>query len=96
MSKINLKNYTVKHTTDNATVHYNYIGEDKEGNPKEQSTLVGHYNPKVYTGCVQALEAIISHGNANSEEEVSLQEMIAQSKLTKEEIQSWVKEVWVG
>lgn len=94
MSKINLSSYTVKHTHENASVYYNYIGEGKDGSPKEMQSLIGYYNPRVYTGCVQALEAIISHGNATPDEEISIQEMITQAKLSKEDIQTWVKEVW--
>lgn len=90
MAKLTIEDYTVDIDTMNAAVYYNYIGKDKEDNPKPAQKLVGYYNPNVMAGATQAFEAIIKHG-ISSQGEITIQELIDFSKANKQEIAKFIK-----
>jgi hypothetical protein len=92
MATLNIEDYTVDISEHNATVYYNYLGKDKDGNSKPAQKLIGYYSP-LSRGCVQAFEAIIKHG-LSQQGEMSMKEFIDFQKVNKSDIEKFVKEAW--
>ena len=96
MTKIKLSDYTVEVDAHGVNVKYNYIGKDKDDNPKPQTTQIGAYS-KSSVGLTQALTAITRHSVANmslSEGEIlSLEQFKEYITLQEEDVKKWVTDV---
>lgn len=95
MTKIKLSDYTVEVDAHGVNVKYNYIGKDKDDNPKPQTAQIGAYS-KSSVGLTQALTAITRHSVANmsldESEMLSLEQFKEHTALQEVDVKKWVKE----
>lgn len=65
--------YGIKTDAQSMTAVYNYIGEDKDGNPREASINIGHYGP----GQVDlAIKRIIAEELNKNQDTVNLRQFL--------------------
>jgi len=94
MTKINLDPYTIKWDSHGCTVTENYVGKDKDGQPKESSRHIGYYG-KNYKAVAQALESVMV-SELSKQDQLTLQELKEILTIGREEVEIWVKNVMEG
>lgn len=82
--KINGAEYQIIMDNISMTAQYIYIGKDKDGNPKKQSTNLGYYGPGQVD---KAIDRIIGAELARNEDVVNLREFLRVYKGIHEIIQ---------
>lgn len=94
MTNINLTPYELKWDTHGCSLSENYIGKDKDGQPKESSRHIGYYG-KNYKAVSQALESVVV-SEFSKQDQSALQELKDVPTIGREEVETWVKNVMEG
>ncbi len=71
--KLQSGTYGIKTDAQAMTCSYNYIGEDKDGNPKEASVNIGYYGPGQID---QAINRIIAEELNKNQDVVNLRQFL--------------------